>query len=46
VIICGVEIGEGVLVGAGTVVTKNLPKNCLAYGNPAKIIKLDKNEKV
>jgi UDP-2-acetamido-3-amino-2,3-dideoxy-glucuronate N-acetyltransferase len=36
-IVCGVEIGENSLVGAGSVVTKNIPSNSLAYGNPAKV---------
>ncbi|HHQ44633.1 MAG TPA: N-acetyltransferase [Candidatus Altiarchaeales archaeon] len=36
-IVCGVEIGEYAMIGAGSVVTKNIPPNALAYGNPAKI---------
>ncbi len=35
-IICGNTIGENSLVGAGSVVTKNVDDNCLVYGNPAK----------
>ena len=35
----GVEIGENALVGAGAVVTKNVPPNKVVAGNPAKIIK-------
>jgi acetyltransferase-like isoleucine patch superfamily enzyme len=31
-----VEIGAGALVGAGSVVTRDLPPNCVAYGNPAR----------
>lgn len=34
-----IEIGDNTIVGAGAVVTKNLPSNCVAVGNPAKIIK-------
>jgi acetyltransferase-like isoleucine patch superfamily enzyme len=34
---CGVKIGEGALIGAGSVVTKDVPANAKAYGNPAKI---------
>lgn len=34
-----IKIGENVIIGAGSVVTKNLPDNCLAVGIPAKIIK-------
>ena len=36
-IICGVTIGENSLIGAGSVVTKNIPKNSTAFGNPAKL---------
>lgn len=39
VIICGVIIGENSLVGAGSVVTKDVPPSCLVFGNPAKLIK-------
>ncbi len=38
-IICGVTIGESSMIGAGSVVTKDMPDNVLAYGNPASIIK-------
>ena len=37
VIVCGTTIGEYALVGAGSVVTKNIPPHALAYGNPARI---------
>jgi UDP-2-acetamido-3-amino-2,3-dideoxy-glucuronate N-acetyltransferase len=40
VIICGITIGENSLVGAGSVVTKNVPDNSMVYGNPAKINKI------
>ena len=37
VTICaGVDIGDDVVIGAGSVVTKSLPANCVAYGTPAK----------
>jgi len=32
-----VVIGENVLIGSGSVVTMDIPKNCVAYGNPAKV---------
>ena len=35
----GVKIGDQVIIGAGAVVTKDVPSNCIAAGNPAKIIK-------
>ena len=37
IIMCGVTIGNYAMIGAGSVVTKNVPPNALAYGNPAKI---------
>ena len=36
-IVCGIEIGEGATIGAGSVVTRSIPAKALAYGNPAKI---------
>ncbi len=42
-IICGVKIGKWAMVGAGSVVTKDVPDYCLVVGNPAKVVKvLDK----
>ena len=39
----GVRIGDNTIVGAGSVVTKSLPANVIAVGNPARVIKkLDK----
>lgn len=39
VVLPGVHIGNNVVVGAGSVVTKDLPDNVIAAGNPAKIIR-------
>jgi acetyltransferase-like isoleucine patch superfamily enzyme len=40
VTICaGVEIGDDVVIGAGSVVTKSLASNCVAYGVPAKAMR-------
>lgn len=36
-ILCGIEIGEYALVGAGAVVTKNVPPFAIVTGNPAKV---------
>ena len=36
-IICGVTIGEYALIGAGSVVTKDVPPYALVYGNPARV---------
>lgn len=37
-ILPGVEIGSNVKVGAGSVITKDIPNNALAYGNPLQIV--------
>ena len=39
IILPGVKIGNQVIVGAGSVVTKDVPNNCVVAGNPAKIIR-------
>lgn len=40
VTICpGVTIGENTVIGAGSVVTKNIPANVIAAGNPCKVIR-------
>lgn len=36
-IVCGATIGEYAMVGAGSVVTKDVPPYVLVYGNPARI---------
>ncbi len=39
VITAGVTIGRHSVIGAGSVVTKDVPEYCVAVGNPAKVIK-------
>ncbi len=39
IILGGVTIGKHAVVGAGSIVTKNIPDYAIAVGNPAKIIK-------
>ena len=39
VLLCGIEIGEKAMIGAGSVVTKNVPAGELWAGNPAKFIR-------
>ncbi len=39
VILPGVTIGNNTTIGAGSVVTKSIPENCLAVGNPCKVVR-------
>ena len=39
IVLKGVKIGQNSIVAAGSVVTKSIPSNCIAGGNPAKILK-------
>lgn len=41
-ILPGIIIGENSLVGAGSVVTKDVPSNSIVAGNPARVIKSDR----
>lgn len=46
VVICpGVNIGDRAIIGAGSVVTKNIPPDVFAAGNPCKIIRSNSNHK-
>jgi UDP-2-acetamido-3-amino-2,3-dideoxy-glucuronate N-acetyltransferase len=38
-ILCGITIGENATIGAGSVVTKDVPDNAVVVGNPAKILR-------
>jgi UDP-2-acetamido-3-amino-2,3-dideoxy-glucuronate N-acetyltransferase len=38
-ILAGITIGENALIGAGAVVTRDVPANAIAAGNPAKILR-------
>ncbi|MBM0129450.1 acyltransferase [Segatella copri] len=37
----GVTIGDGTIIGSQTMVTKDVPNNCLVVGRPAKIVKVN-----
>lgn len=39
IILPGVQIGDHAVIGAGAVVTKDVAKNCIVAGNPAKVIR-------
>ena len=39
VLLCGITIGENALIGAGSVVTKDVPAGAVVAGNPARIMK-------
>jgi len=45
-ILPGVSIGEGAMVGAGSVVTRDVPPWHLAMGNPARFTELDESLRV
>lgn len=38
-ILCGITIGENAIVGAGSVVTKDVPDNVVVAGNPARLLR-------
>lgn len=39
VVLPGIKIGDNCVIGAGSVVTKDIPENSIAVGNPCKVIK-------
>lgn len=38
-LLCGITIGENAIVGAGSVVTRDVPANTIVAGNPAKVLR-------
>ncbi|HEX8148845.1 MAG TPA: acyltransferase [Pyrinomonadaceae bacterium] len=43
-ILCGLEIGERAVVGAGAVVTKSVPPGAVVAGNPARVLRVISDE--
>lgn len=39
-ILCGITIGENAIIGAGSVVTKDIPPNTIVAGNPARTLRV------
>ena len=39
-LLCGITVGEYAIVGAGSVVTKDVPPHSIVVGNPAKVLKM------
>lgn len=38
-LLCGITVGKDSIIGAGSMVTKDVPPRCVVAGNPAKVIK-------
>ena len=38
-LLCGITVGERAIVGAGSVVTKDVPPDCVVAGNPARVVR-------
>jgi acetyltransferase-like isoleucine patch superfamily enzyme len=44
-LLCGITVGENAVVGAGSVVTKDVPANAIVAGNPARLLRRIGKEK-
>ena len=41
-LLCGITVGQNAVVGAGSVVTKDVPDNAIVAGNPARVLRFNK----
>ena len=47
IVLPGVNIGDNSVIGAGSIVTKDIPSNVVAYGSPCKVIReISKNDEI
>lgn len=40
ILLPGVTVGKNAVIGAGSVVTRSIPANCVAVGNPCRVIRM------
>ncbi len=40
IVLSGVQIGKGAVIGAGSVVTRDVPDNAIAVGVPARVVRM------
>ena len=45
-LLCGITVGENAIIGAGSVVTKDVPANAIVAGNPARVLRINKEKNV
>ena len=45
-LLCGITVGENAVVGAGSVVTKDVPAHAIVAGNPARVLRINKEAHV
>ncbi|MGZ8901736.1 MAG: acyltransferase [Limisphaerales bacterium] len=43
-LLCGITVGENATIGAGSVVTKDVPPNAIVAGNPARVLRYNQTK--